>query len=245
MLDNLDEFIKGLNTVRQTVFNYNSSGTAGNLHCTRCGGPRRVHISKVAAPLVGGGVMPNRKNLAPSMFLLKCVQCDNEWTAAIHTGPQGIELALFDSGQGGLTTPHTPQSVGYYLDQAARAQSVSANSAAIAMFRAALDHLFFEQGYTSGMLGKRIETLEKDITAGTGPGWAREVTPELLSVIKDLGNASIHTNDGDASSQSLLDSELLRRVTEAFVLILFVVYESPQKKKELLEALKHKLTELE
>ena len=59
------------------------------------------------------------------------MQCDTEFTAVIHRGPTGPALAMLPSCFGGLTTPHTPDSVKYYLDQAQRCQSVGASSAAI------------------------------------------------------------------------------------------------------------------
>ena len=53
---------------------------------------------------------------------------------------------------GGLAMPNTPEGVAFYLDQAAKSHSVGANSAAIAMYRGALEHLLFQQGYKTGML---------------------------------------------------------------------------------------------
>lgn len=112
-------------------------------------------------------------------------------------GQGGPELAVLQSCRGGLTTPQTPPAVAYYLDQAQRAQSVSARSAAVAMYRPALEHLLYEQGYKKGMLGTKLTDLEKDIAAGTAPKWAAELDTEFLALLKELGNASIHPNDGE------------------------------------------------
>jgi hypothetical protein len=68
---------------------------------------------------------------------------------------------------GGLATPHTPKLDAYYLAQAKRAQSVGANSAVVAMYRSALEHLLYEQGYEDRMVGPKITALLRDIEAGT------------------------------------------------------------------------------
>jgi hypothetical protein len=92
--------------------------------------------------------------LVPSVFLVRCRQCESGFTALIYGGANGPALALFPECEGGLTTPHTPPAVAYYLDQAARAQAVGARSAAVAMYRAALEHLLFDQGFKTGMCGQ-------------------------------------------------------------------------------------------
>ncbi len=128
----------------------------------------------------------------------------------------------------------------YYLDQAYRAQSVGANSGAVAMFRAALDHLLFEQGYKSGMLGQRLAALEADIVAGTAPKWATDLETDYLSAMNKLGAGFIHTNDGDVKKQESLDNELLAAVQETFIALLFLVYEVPHQKGERLKELRAK-----
>jgi hypothetical protein len=105
-------------------------------------------------------------SLTPSLFRLACVQCDAGFTLMIYAGGSGPSLAVLPSVGGGLATPNTPAGVRYYLDQAARAHSVGGNSAAVAMFRAALELLLLDQGYKDRMLGPKLQALEKDITAG-------------------------------------------------------------------------------
>jgi hypothetical protein len=128
--------------------------------------------------------------------------------------------------------------VAFYLDQAHRAQSVGANSASVAMFRGALEHLLFEQGYQKGMLGEKIKQLSEDISSNTAPKWALELEIEFLKVLRDLGNGSIHPNDGDVKKQAVLDNKLIEQVKAAFQMLLYLIYEVPVKKNELLSSLK-------
>ena len=54
------------------------------------------------------------------------------FTVLSFQGPEGFELAAFPSVREGLSLPHTPDGFAYYLDQAAMAETVNANSAAAA-----------------------------------------------------------------------------------------------------------------
>jgi len=145
---------------------------------------------------------------------------------------------MLSSTYGGLTTPHTPVGVAYYLDQAQRAHSVGANSAAVTMFRGALEHLLFQQGFKDGMCGKKLSDLEKTIAAKTAPKWAYELDTEFLTVMKQLGDGSIHPNDGDITKQEVLDGQLIAQVRHTFQMLLFLVYELPLQKQERLMAMK-------
>lgn len=203
---------------------------AGILHCPTCGDSRRMHLWARLKSNTWAG--------PPVLALLTCVQCDTLFTAVLYNSPDGTGLAILPSTYGGLTTPHTPEGVAYYLDQAQRSQSVGANSAAVAMFRAALDHLLFEQGFKNGMCGQKIAELEASVKASTAPKWAYELDAEFLTVMKKLGDGAIHPNDGKVADQSKLDNELLAKITHTFQMLLFIIYELPHQKQKRLDALK-------
>jgi hypothetical protein len=220
--------------------------SAGDIYCPACGGPRRVTILQVT-PFRGGlGYLATDDaspdaiaiQLAPALFVFTCLQSGTRFTALLFTGPDGFELAVFPSVRGGLSTPHTPPAIGYYLDQAQRAQSVGANSAAVAMYRAALEQVLFEQGYTKRMLGPKIEQLDGALANGTAPAWARDLDPGFLSVIKRLGDAAIHPGEGDVSKQAVLHRALLRQISTTFTELLYLAYEREHERTE-------RLTELE
>ncbi len=102
---------------------------------------------------------------------------------------------------------------------------MGALSAAVAMYRAALEHVLHEQGYTDGMLGKRIVALMEDEEP---PEWRVRLGDEYLAVINKLANAAIHANNGDVSQQLVFDAELLRGVRELFIELLDEIYEQPK-----------------
>ena len=56
--------------------------------------------------------------------------------------------------------------------------------------------------------------------------------------MKELGDGSIHPNDGDVNRQGILDSELIAKVRHTFQMLLFLVYELPLQKQDRLAALK-------
>lgn len=175
---------------------------------------------------------------SPAVLTYTCRECGLRFTAFAYSTEAGEDLVVFPWRAGGMRTKNTPESVGFYLDQAARSESAGARSAAVAMYRSALEHLLFHQDYKDGMLGAKVEKLRKDLVAGTAPAWARDLETDFLNVLKDLGNAAIHPNDGDTSRQRALDSELLARVKQVFVYLVDLVYEAPLRKKLALEELK-------
>jgi hypothetical protein len=163
----------------------------GSIHCPKCGGPRRVDIKQVSVQgrlvSVQGFYSDARGQVnsaaadgpAPtSTFRLFCRQCHTRATALVYEGPSGPDLVILWSHLGGLRTPQTPDGISYYLDQAARSESVGARSAAVTMYRAACEQILLDQGYTARMLGPKLGQLEDALKAGTAPSWAtRSFTP--------------------------------------------------------------------
>jgi hypothetical protein len=243
MLDNLDDLVAVI--LQYDIADNIDNRGRGDMYCPRCGDTRRMVVRPVTTPVIRRNkplrrTQPILKQLEGSLFVFVCLQCDAGFTAVIYPGPDGPALAVLPSVRGGITTPHTPPGVAYYLDQAHRSRSVGANSGAVAMFRGALEQLLFEQGYTTVMLGQKIAKLQEEIQKGTAPKWAMELQTDFLNVLKELGDGSIHPNDGDVTRQAALDNELLARVNETFQMLLFLVYEAPHKKQDMLTALQTK-----
>jgi len=226
-LDELQEFLRVLAFLEQGKKYLRT----GMLHCPKCGDSRRMDMDLKHRP-------NNLSKDPPILAVLSCGECDTKFTALLYNGPEGTSVAVLPSTHGGLTTPHTPTGVAYYLDQAQRAHSIGANSAAVAVFRGALEYLLFHQGFKDGMCGKKLRDLEAAIAAKTAPKWADELDTEFLQVMKELGDGSIHPNDGDVNRQGVLDSELIAKVRHTFQMLLFLVYELPLQKQDRLAALK-------
>ena len=119
-------------------------------------------------------------NLSPSLYECKCLQCDMLYTAIIYNNSKGQVLTLLPNSDGGITTPHTPNSVSYYLDQAYKSHIIGANSAAAAMYRAALEQILYDQNYKQRMLGPKIDALENDINNKNMPDWALQLSTDFM-----------------------------------------------------------------
>lgn len=254
MLDNLLALAQLLHLNHQVLFDHHTSIRAGALYCARCGDRRRMEVLLLLSPLRHGqprsGLPVEEsptalnsvyvKRLIPSVFRYTCMQCEAALTAVIYLGTSGPALLVLPQEAGGIRTPHTPAGISYYLDQAQRARSVGAYSAAAAMYRAALEHLMHEQGYTEGMLGKRIAKLEEAIAEGKAPKWAVGLETEFLKILNRLANGAIHAGTGDVAKQETFDTELMDDIQETFSHILFLVYEVPHEKQQRLSRLSSK-----
>lgn len=246
-LDNLQELITLL------VSNWNRIGydepeVFDGAYCPTCGANRRMGVTMlqpttgISQNAVDGSLQQQIdfvRQSAPVLLEFSCVQCEGLATALIYRDQSdlGLSLAIFHERKGSFATPHTPDSVAYYLDQAYKCWSVGALSAAIAMYRVAVDQILFGAGYNKGMLGQKIGALEKDIEAGKASQWAKDLDTAYVKVLKDLGNAALHTNDGDISTQALFDRQLLAQVKATVQELLSVVYEHPFERKQRLKAL--------
>ena len=219
-------------------------------HCPQCGDdrrlvlsallwtnrwtPQKIHRRQLGVVLEGqGGVPPLSEYPAdsepdPAVYSAVCLQCEHVYLLVVHSGPDGLELAALPSSYGGLATPKTPDPVAYYLDQANRARSVGALSAAAAMYRAALDQLLFHEGYEKGTLGVKIRELE---AADPAPSWYTNLDPAYLEVINWIGSGAIHPNDGNVDHQKVIDRDITEAVDALFTEILDLVYERPDQRK--------------
>ncbi len=174
----------------------------------------------------------------PWLFTGRCGQCHAAFVGLLYRHARQHAYVFLPASPGGLATPHAPAAVAYYLDQAHRAANIGAQSAAVAMYRAALEQLLFEQGYRDGMLHAKVTKLESDVSAGGGPAWARDLDPAFLHVVKELGNSAVHPNGGEIAKQDALDAQLVRAVRETFVELLDRIYEEPHRRGARLAALR-------
>jgi Domain of unknown function (DUF4145) len=249
---------EGLSSAIRAADVLRSSGTenvtmnnfvSGSIYCGRCRGLRRVLISSSAKFDSKGYHYEHIEQIfsvsiwgtpAPALFTYSCIQCDAVWSVLIYPSVDDIRMALLPAHftAGGVASEHAPPGVAFYLDQAGRCHYIGANSAAIAMFRSALEWLLADQGFTDRMVGPKLAALERAIEEGTAPKWTNEIEPEYLQVIKDLGNIAAHTNAGDLSRQEMLDAQLYRKVELTFLELLEVIYEREARRKQRLAELR-------
>lgn len=203
----------------------------GEAFCAKCPGIRRMilHLlSPLWFPAENEGEYHDRTGFLPLVGKVVCVQCQCESILVRSMGPAGKQLVILSSAAGGISTPLTPEAVKYYLDQAHRSQSVGAFSAAVGAYRSAIEHLLHDQGFTDGMLYKKLLDLEAKVKAGNAPVWAQQLSvAKAMKSLQRLGNGAMHTNGGDISKQAVLDAELLTVVQSTTAWLLEAVYEGP------------------
>jgi hypothetical protein len=249
----LDGWVEMLQSQRRLVDGLTMNG---RLYCPRCVADRLVDVHVLCHRHVQPpGVLPPEERgvrfahevplaaerakewLVPSTFLAKCRQCGTGFTALIYRGANGPSLAVFPECAGGLATPRTPPAVAYYLDQAARAQSAGAYTAAMGMFRAALDQLLLDQGFEGRTCGQKIGALEKAVAEGRGPAWVKDLDDQYLKVLKELGDGALHADASEISRLLHLDEALVSQIETTFAELLEAAYEAPSRRKERLASL--------
>lgn len=139
----------------------------------------------------------------------------------------------------------------FYLDQAARCHSVGAHSAAVTMFRSALEWLLEDQGFAErnarAETGSPIQGHRQRYRSRMGFGIGPRVPPGHQGVRKygyahqcgeivDAGH-----NAGDLTKQDQLDATLYRKVETTFTELLDVIYEKPRRRQERLADLRRSL----
>jgi hypothetical protein len=241
-VDSLSEFAKVLLAHRKDLFTQpKESGyvQVEHLYCSsaECGGFRRAMLDfEGAVPANGlkeafeqGGLTAEvlLDTITPALFTLSCLQCDAEYTVVIYRRDKKPSLIILPSMGRGIGSPHTPAGVAYYLDQAARSHSSGANTAAIGMFRSAVEWILEEHGYSQRMLGPKLQALENDAKTGTAPVWVGQLQPDVLPVLKNLGNTATHTNEGDISKQDAMDADVYRATEACLLEIVEFAYERP------------------
>ena len=177
----------------------------------------------------------------PLIYELTCLQCKSKAYLVVYKNENKFKSAILYEKAGGCSSKNAPNGVKYYLNQAYQSRIIGAASASMSMYRAAMEFLLFDQGYINGMLGKKIERLERDIFEGTAPKWAMEIDMDYVKIIKEIGNSSIHPNDGDIEKQKEIDEKLLNIVDIIFSELLDKIYEQPIRSKKNLEILKNKM----
>lgn len=204
----------------------------GSLRCKDCKQVRAMDLD-------WHGDMSGPIPLSPGLGIFRCRQCTAEHWAGISFEykrdekgvAKGTARVILFGHAVSIATSNTHKAVAYYLDQAAKSKAGGARSAAAAMFRAALEHLLFDQKFEKGMLNSKIEALEAAIAAGTAPAWARDLDTAELKALKDLGNGSIHTNGGDVTLQAAIDDSVLEYVELVFDHMLDKIYEEPARQR--------------
>jgi Domain of unknown function (DUF4145) len=159
--------------------------------------------------------------IPPPVFSAECLQCRTTLSLVVDAGPP-VEVIALGSGGTGLATTHTPAAVAFYLDQAYRARTRGAFTAAAAMYRSALEQLLDDRGFEGRSLVERIESA-----VAARPHWLRDLDDELMHALRSLGNRAVHADKADVPAEGVFDRALVRDIEHLFVDVLHEIYELP------------------
>lgn len=227
----------------QEYYNFNFE-TEHDFFCNECLAYRKMKVNNINKKI--DMIWTAQLNTAlektyPLIYELTCLQCKSKAYLVVYKHENEFKSIILYEKAGGCSSKNAPEGVKYYLNQAYQARIVGAQSASMSMYRAAMDFILFDQGYKTGMLGKKIEKLEEDINNKNAPKWAMQIDIDYIKVIKEIGNSSVHPNDGDVEKQKEIDSKLLNIVDIIFSELLDKIYEQPIRSKTNLEILKNKI----
>lgn len=199
-LDDLENVMEILVCFEKFLTDGASLEDLGFMYCSSCREECRMHIGithyektvlhkQVVFKKLGCRLLEATDEAA--FLTYACVNCLRHYWAYFHrTQEDDLALRVLPSHQPMLSTANTPEAVAYYLEQAYLAQLVGAHSAAMGMYRSALDN--FLDG--NGKLEKRIEDLAKQVENGSAPRWARTLNARILTLIKEIGDTHMHAN---------------------------------------------------
>lgn len=235
------------NTIR---FNFISE-----MYCNKCRDTRRMQfyiwkykdhsIGQLNTTVIGRKIYKSdlsmdqvHESVFPSLWISHCLQCRSITQIIIYKTDDLEKIAIFQDGYGGISTENTPNSVKYYIDEACKSKSIGAFSASVAMYRAALEQILTDQGYDEKTLHKKIVSLENDLKKDSKNSRLLKMDVELLRVLKNIGNKSIHPNSKDRDKSNVLDMQLVNEIEVIFVEIMEYLYETPLKEASRKEKLK-------
>lgn len=170
------------------------------------------------------------ETLSPAMFALQCLICSTPYIAVIYPGESGTALAMLPGARGSETLPGVPAEVLMYLRQALLCRLVGAHTAALSMFRAALEAFLCDQGFVADFnLSKKIKAFQDAASATAEKPWMRHVTPDMFDALKQLGDWATHSDRGkfDASKHAIMDEKLSAAAATIFHFMLQQAYVAP------------------
>jgi hypothetical protein len=146
-----------------------------------------------AGGIQGAGNVSNNINFAyytyHIVFKIRCAICRQESILIFFSEKEKYKvISIFPEGDC-ADKKNIPPEVGYYITQAERSRSVGANSAALVMYRSAIEHILWQNGYDSSsgrLLGERIGKLKRDIENDLIPQWAKRIEMDYLDIIVRL-----------------------------------------------------------
>jgi len=245
-INSLEEIAKKMDEVEKfTIF--------GRLWCPYCERENRFRIAPIKVTVnenyderpISKGARGEWDNLSNDLTRFEgsflsyvCTTCEKNGKGLVQQLNGRTVLLNFFAKNSSVASPHCPETVRHYLEQAASCYCTKAYSATLAMFRTALDAVMFDAGYREGMLGQKIAKLERDITDSKAPKWATEINIEFMKILKNLGNSSLHISKEDITAEKSISDVDIKQAELALSRLLHFVYEKDAEEREHLESLR-------
>jgi hypothetical protein len=219
--------------------------SAGGPNVGRIGGPLTIpHDGEVVCRRCGEPCACDARTLvyepeAVVCLELECRQCQGlfflVWYKMTDKTARTVLLQRFTDS---VFSPNAPPEVAYYCEQARLGRSVGANSAAVVMFRAAIEQVLADKGCTARTCGGKLAELEKDLEKGNPKAdWAKSLDTELIRQMKIIGDGGTH---GDAKAIVAYDGEMVDVAEVVVRAVLHFVYEAPKRKSNFEAAIRAK-----
>lgn len=182
------------------------------------------------------GVYINPQSKHEYIYKHTCAQCENEIFLIKHPVDGQSSLTFVYNAEIQYDWSCVPDGINYYMAQAFKSRSVGANSAAMAMYRSALEWLLFSLGFKEKDLNIRIDKFGKS-------EYSEKIGTEFMDILRLLGNNAVHVNDGDLSLQKSFDDDLLNSTEELLNELINQIFIGPEEHKKRVEKMKSGLTE--
>lgn len=161
---------------------------------------------------------------SPNALKCKCRQCHHDIIMINHLVDNVSKISTIYDVMNYDMCSLIPKSVNYYMGQAFMCKSVGANSAALAMYRSALEWVLEDKGYKNGTLNDKIELFNNKPPENVG-----HIDIKYMTVIRKLGNKSVHSNDDNIDLQYSLDDAFVNDVGLTMEMIIEAIYVIPDK----------------
>lgn len=215
-----------------------SEDMKGTLFCALCAADR---THKVLAHYLRWetiqGYPGHMSKISIAAGVANCLQCGHITSILTSKAAVGEKSAVLGFVDGGISTPATPDKVKYFLDQATKAGSAGAYSAALTMIASALETVLSDAGYKMPMLGAKIGALLKDLESRTLPEKLNRAPPDFLKIVNDVGKDGRHSDRVEIADLKKHDKILYDKAVMIMVSILDEVYERDARLKTAAEAI--------
>lgn len=179
-------------------------------------------------------------------IMARCCHCENYSNVLIYKENSKPSISVIHEKYDISSSNDIPYNITYYINEALKCKNVNAYSASVAMYRTALDNLLYDNGYTQNKLASKISQLEEDKASGKDDSWLYFINEESLDTLRQLGNYSVHPNNGNINIQeAFYDEKFIHSINKMFKIILDCIYIKPKELENISNSIMDKKSEVD